>query len=204
MTKLTALTLSTALCCAAVPALAQSQGEFTLGFGLHSVTPDSSDSVTTAGLIDVDANIRPTLTFEYFIARNLGIELLVAWPFEHDINLVGTGEIAEIKHLPPTLSLQYHFVNQSRATPFIGAGVNYTFFFDESARGALAGTPISLDDSFGIALHAGVDFDISDRSALRADVRWIDIDTDVTVGGADIGRVNIDPIVFGLAYVMKF
>lgn len=208
MTTRTTLTLatalSTALCGLAAPAFAQSQGDFTLGFGLHSVTPDSSDSTTAAGQIDVDANIRPTLTGEYFLADRLGLELLVAWPFQHDINLVGTGEIAEIRHLPPTLSLQYHFTNSSTVTPFVGVGVNYTIFFDESGRGALAGADIDLDNSFGIALHAGLDFDIGPRSALRADVRWIDIDTDVSVNGADIGTVNIDPIIFGLAYVLKF
>ncbi|WP_338548484.1 OmpW/AlkL family protein [Roseovarius phycicola] len=204
MTKLTALTLTTALCCAAAPSFAQSQGDFTLGFGLHSVTPDSSSSTTAAGLIDVDANIRPTLTFEYFIADRIGLELLVAWPFEHDINLAGAGQIGDTKHLPPTLSLQYHFTNSSNLTPFVGVGVNYTHFFDESTQGALAGAALDLDDSFGLALHAGVDVALSDRGALRADVRWIDIDTDVSVNGAPIGTVNIDPFIFGVAYVLKF
>ena len=199
-----ALTLATALATVAAPVLAQSKGDFTIGLGVHSVIPNSSDSTTAAGPIDVDASIRPTITAEYFVADNIGIELLAAWPFEHDINLTGTGEIGKTKHLPPTLSVQYHFANKSRMTPFLGVGVNYTHFFDESTSGALAGTPISLDDSWGIALHAGVDFDISDRGALRTDVRWIDIDTDATVGGAPIGKVNIDPWVVGVAYVHKF
>ena len=189
---------------AASPALAQSQGDITLGFGIHSVTPDSGASTTTAGQIDVDANIRPTLTAEYFVADNLGVELLVAWPFEHDINLVGTGKIGSTKHLPPTLSLQYHFTNQSKVTPFVGAGINYTYFFDDTATGPLAGTSLDLSDSWGFALHAGLDYAISPKGALRADIRYIDIETDVRVGGAPIGTVKIDPWVFGVAYVHKF
>ena len=205
MTKrLTTLALAALMGTTAAPALAQSQGDITLGFGLHSVTPDSSDSRTAAGLIDVDANIRPTLTVEYFVADNLGVELLVAWPFEHDINLVGTGEVAKTKHLPPTLSLQYHFANASSVTPFIGAGVNYTYFFDDRGVGPLAGTSVDLDNSWGFALHAGLDYAISERGSLRADVRYIDIETDVRIGGAPIGKVKIDPWVFGLAYVHKF
>ena len=200
----TALALAAALVTVAAPAFAQSKGDFTIGLGVHSVNPDSSDSVTAAGPIDVDASIRPTITAEYFVRDNLGVELLASWPFEHDINLAGTGKIGRTKQLPPTLSLQYHFANNSRMTPFLGVGVNYTNFFDESSSGALAGTPISLDDSWGIALHAGIDFDISERDALRADVRWIDIDTDATVGGAPIGEVNIDPWIVGVAYVRTF
>lgn len=202
--RLTTLALAALMGTTAAPALAQSQGDITLGFGLHSVTPDNSDSRTTAGLIDVDANIRPTLTVEYFVADNLGVELLVAWPFEHDINLVGTGEVAKTKHLPPTLSLQYHFANQSTVTPFIGAGVNYTYFFDDRGVGPLAGTAVDLDNSWGFALHAGLDYAISDRGSLRADIRYIDIETDVKIGGAPVGKVKIDPWVFGVAYVHKF
>ena len=204
MNKFAALTLAAALSSTALPALAQSRGDMTLGLGLHSVTPDSGASTTTAGLIDVDANVRPTITFEYFVADNIGVEVLAAWPFEHDINLIGTGKIGKTRHLPPTISLQYHFTNQTQMTPFVGVGLNYTHFFDETGVGPLAGTPISLDDSWGLALHAGLDIAISDRGALRADVRWIDIDTDVTVGGTPIGTVNIDPWVFGAAYVLKF
>lgn len=202
--KLTTLTLAVLMGSAALPALAQSKGDFLLGLGVHSVTPDNSSSLTTAGRIDVDPNIRPTITGEYFIADNIGIELLAAWPFEHDINLVGTGKIGKTKHLPPTLSLQYHFTNQSAVTPFLGAGVNYTYFFDDAGTGALAGTSLDLSDSWGLALHAGLDYAITDRGSLRADIRYIDIETDVKVGGAPIGKVKIDPWVFGVAYVHKF
>lgn len=202
--KLTTLTLAVLMGSAALPALAQSKGDFLLGLGVHSVTPDNSSSLTTAGRIDVDANIRPTITGEYFIADNIGIELLAAWPFEHDINLVGTGKIGKTKHLPPTLSLQYHFTNASAVTPFLGAGVNYTYFFDDTASGPLAGTSLDLSDSWGLALHAGLDYAITDRGSLRADVRYIDIETDVKVGGTPIGKVKIDPWVFGVAYVHKF
>ena len=153
--------------------------------------------------MDVDENVRPTITVEYFIADNLGIELLASWPFEHDLNQVGVGKIGETKHLPPTLSLQYHFVNNSPVTPFIGAGVNYTYFFDDKTVG-LGGTPIDLDDSWGLALHAGLDFEISETGSIRTDMRWIDIDSDVTLGGAPVGSADIDPWVFGVAYVHKF
>jgi outer membrane protein len=183
---------------------AQSQGDFLIGVGVHGVLPTDDFSTTAAGLVRVDDNVRPTITAEYFVADRVGIELLAAWPFEHDAQLAGAGDVIETKHLPPTLSLQYHFVNSSSLTPFVGIGVNYTHFFDEKGTGVLAGVPISLDDSWGFAAHAGVDIAISDRGSLRADVRWIDIDTSAKVAGAPIGSVKIDPIVIGAAYVFKF
>ncbi len=198
------LTLGLLLGSAAAPALAQSQGDFTLGFGVHSVTPDSSNSFTAVGSIDVDSNVRPTFTAEYFVMDNLGIELLAAWPFQHDIKLAGIGKVAKTKHLPPTLSVQYHFANQSKFTPFIGAGINYTFFFDDKGSGILTGVPVDLDDSWGYALHAGLDYQITDNGALRFDVRYIKIETDVTIGGAPVGKVKINPWVYGAAYVIEF
>jgi len=130
--------------------------------------------------------------------------VLAALPFEHDINLVGAGQVGKTKHLPPTISLQYHFVNQSRVTPFVGLGINYTTFFDDVGTGALAGAALDLDDSWGIAAHAGLDIKVSDAGALRFDMRYIDIETDVKVNGAAIGKVKIDPFVYGLAYVHTF
>ncbi len=205
MTKIrTLLSVTTALVALASPALAQSRGDMTLGFGIGWVEPDSSYSNTAAGPLRPDDDIRPTLTFEYFIADNLGIEILAATPFEHKVELQGAGDIVKLKHLPPTLSLQYHFDLGSGISPFVGAGLNYTHFWDEKAIGVLAGTPVSLDDSWGIALHAGLDIDISDKAAIRADVRWMNIETDVKVAGAPIGKVNIDPVVLGMSYIMKF
>lgn len=203
MKKITALTLAALMSTTAAPALAQSQGDITLGLGLGWVEPTRS-STTAAGSIDVDGNLRPTLTVEYFVADNIGVELLASWPFQHDINLAGAGKVAETKQLPPTLSLQYHFTNKSGVTPFVGAGINYTYFFDDTGKGALAGVPVSLDDSWGLALHAGADVAINEKSAFRFDVRYIDIETDVKVGGAPIGKVKIDPWVINAAYVMKF
>lgn len=203
MKKITAPTLCALMAIAAAPALAQSRGDMTLGIGIGWIEPDSS-STTTAGVISVDGNARPTLTFEYFVADRVGLEVLASWPFEHDINLAGAGKVGETKHLPPTISLQYHFTNQSNITPFVGVGVNYTYFFDDNAKGVLAGTSLDLDDSWGLALHAGVDYALNDKSALRFDVRYIDIETDVKVAGAPIGTVKIDPWVFNVAYLFKF
>ena len=192
----------------AAPAMAQSKGDFTVGFGVHQVSPKSHNANLGGGTyIDVGDSVRPTVTGEYFIADNLGIELIAALPFQHHIELAGpTGKVkaGSTKQLPPTLSLQYHFgAPDAKIKPFVGAGVNYTWFFGEDTTGPLAGSKLSLDNSWGAALHAGIDFKVG-NGALRVDVRKIDIDTDAKLNGAKLGTVNIDPLVYGAAYVMKF
>ncbi|MFN3209159.1 MAG: OmpW/AlkL family protein [Roseovarius sp.] len=201
MKHLTALALAAL---AAAPALAQERGDISLGIGLAGVVPESGNGVLAGPTpIDVDNGYSLQLTGEYFIADNLGIELLAAWPFAHDVDTGGT-RIGEVKHLPPTLSLQYHFTNATKITPFIGAGINYTTFTESKAVGPLAGNDLDLDDSWGIALHAGLDYKVSDKGALRTDVRWMNIESDVKLNGVDIGKAKINPWVFGVSYVHTF
>ncbi len=191
---------------AAVPAFAQSKGDWTLGVGVHQVNPKSDNGTLAGGTLplDIDSDVKPTVTFEYFLRDNLGLEVLAALPFKHDISVKGVGKVGETKHLPPTVSLQYHFNSKGKVSPLLGVGLNYTTFFSEDTTGALEGTRLKLDDSWGLAAHAGLDFKVSERSAVRVDVRWADIDTKVEVDGAKLGTANIDPLVYGVAYVLKF
>lgn len=200
------LALAIALGAAATPALAQSRGDWTLGVGAHQVNPKSGNGALAGGTLplDIDSDVKPTVTFEYFLRDNLGLEVLAALPFKHDIAVKGVGTVGSTKHLPPTVSLQYHFNGQGKVSPFVGAGVNYTTFFSEDTQGALQGTRLKLDDSWGLAAHAGIDFKVGERGAVRVDARWIDIDTDVHVDGTRLGTANIDPWVYGVAYVLKF
>jgi outer membrane protein len=189
----------------AAPAFAQEAGEWTFSVGAHQVNPKSDNGSLVGGALDVevDSGVSATFTAEYFIRENLGIEILASLPFKHDINIDGLGRVGSTKHLPPTVSLQYHF-GDGNVKPFVGAGVNFTKFFSEDTTGALAGADLDLDDSWGLAAHAGIDFKVGENGAIRIDARWIDIDTDVSLEGADIGTVEIDPLVYGAAYVFKF
>lgn len=198
--------IAAALVCAAHPALAQQAGTFTVGVGAHQVQPKSDNGSVLGGAakLEIGDNVQPTVTLEYFIRENLGIEVLAATPFKHDIDIKGIGKVATTKHLPPTFSLQYHWNSQGTVSPFVGVGVNYTTFFSEKTTGPLRGAKLKLEDSVGVAAHAGVDFILSERGALRVDARWIDIASDVKLDGQKIGKAQIDPFVYGLAYVFKF
>ncbi len=169
--------------------------------GGHYVDPKSDNHPA----VSVDSGQSLTFNATYMFAPNWGVELLAAWPFSHDITLNADGsKVAETKHLPPTLSLQYHFQPDGKIRPYVGAGLNATIFFDEKTTGALAGTDLSLDDSFGVAGQVGVDFALSDVWMINVDVRWIDIDTDARLDGTGIGSVAIDPWAYGLSVGRRF
>lgn len=198
----TALTMTTAF---AVPA-----GTWTVGAGAHYVDPKNDNGTLADGTlsVDVDGDVRPTITGEYFVANNVGVELLAAIPFHHDItlndadgNTVLTGKT---QHLPPTLSLQYHFDGYNmpmNVKPFVGVGVNYTTFFEERISN---GGDLKLDDSVGVAGHIGVDIPFAPTEAFRIDARYIDIKTDASLDGDELGEVDISPWVYGVAFVKSF
>lgn len=191
---------ATALLALTAPAFAQSQGDMTLGFGLGNVMPKSENGTLAGGAAEVDNDLRPTITFEYFIRDNIGIEVLAATPFEHEVKIDGIGKAGTVKHLPPTLSLQYHFPMGGAFKPFVGAGITYvTFFEEESALGKL-----ELDDSWGVSAHVGFDYELGPHGAIRSDLRWMDIDSDVKLNGNKIGTAEIDPVTVGLSYIYKF
>ena len=141
----------------------------------------------------MDSDTQLGLTLGYMYTDNIGIGVLAATPFKHDIKLVGVGKAAETKHLPPTVTLQYHFAPRSNVRPYIGAGLNYTNFFSEKTVG-LGGAKLKLDDSWGLAAEAGVDIDLNDRWFVSGQVWYLDIDTEADISGvASDVNVEIDP-----------
>jgi len=128
-----------------------------------------------------------------------GVEVLAALPFSHDIELADGGtRVGETKHLPPVVSLQYHFPVDGAFSPYAGVGLNYTLFFDEETAGPIAGTDLDLDASFGVAAQLGFDYQVTEKLFVNLDARWIDIDTDAKLDGEALETVEIDPLVYSL------
>ena len=182
-------------------AQAQEAGSWEIRTGPYLVAPKSDNHP----VVNVDDGFALGLAFTYFYTDNWAIEVLAATPFSHDINLNADGsEVGETRHLPPTVSLQYWFPTDNAFKPYVGAGINYTLFFDEETRGALEGVDLNLDGSFGLAAQVGADFELNDKWTIGANVRWIDIDSEAELNGASIGDVEIDPWVYGLTVGYRF
>ena len=190
--------------------LAHSEGDFIVRAGAATVSPnDSSGAVAGNSSIEfgVDSDTQLGLTLGYMFTDNISFEVLAATPFSHNISATGLGEIADTKHLPPTFMVQYYFgTAESDFRPYVGAGINYTVFFDEGSK--IAGlSDVSLDDSWGLAANVGMDYMINDDWFLNASVWYADIDTTAkyNLGGTNYSTdVDIDPWVFMIGGGYKF
>lgn len=205
MKALLPLFIAAALGAVAAPAAhADTNDNWVVRFGAHVVDPKSNNGRLAGLKSTVDSSVRPSASLEYMITPNLGVDLLAAWPFEHDVNLAGLGKVAQTKQLPPTVGLNYHFMPSNSWSPFLGLGVNYTNFFDTKSAGALKGASVSIENSWGVAAHAGIDININPKWLVTADVRWVNIKSDVKVGGAKVGTATINPFVYGLSLGYRF
>ncbi len=199
-----------------VPAWAGEAGQWMVRAGATNIYPDDDngdlnlnrlDPALSPAEIDVDDAWGFTFNISYFFTENWAVELLAAAPYNHDFDIddpgLGFGISGETDHLPPTLSVQYHFpLANQRFTPYVGVGVNWTIFDDED----LDNLPldVDLDDSVGLAGQVGVDIDINENWFMNVDLRYIQIESDVEVAGVDVGDVEIDPWLFGLNVGYRF
>jgi len=181
-------------------ALAAEPGTWSGKVGWHSLQTKSSNS---NGLNAQDAS---GVTFDaiYTFSPQWSLDILAALPFTHDIRLEGAGDVAETKQLPPTVSMQYRFNPQGRVNPYIGAGLNYTMFFDEKTRGALAGQDLNLKSSIGPAAQLGMDIQLTPRLFLNVDARWMSISSEARLNTASLGNVDINPYALGMSIGYAF
>ena len=181
----------------AIPATADAQG-WMMRLRAIDVEPNASSSIPG---LDVENQWAPELDFTYFFNKNLAAELILATA-RHEVTLNGAS-LGKVSVLPPTLTLQYHFTNMGAFKPYLGAGVNVTWFYNV---GLQAGTAtLDLDDySFGGALQAGIDYEIQKNWYLNADVKYVWIKTDVKAGSSTLTELEINPWVFGVGIGYRF
>lgn len=228
MMKNTALTKTAGALLAAsalvntAPALADAGDILVRGRIVHINTDADTGLIRVSGTpvansgVDVDNDTIPELDLTYMITNNIGAELILGWS-EHTVNAIGTataglGDVIDTKALPPTITLQYHFMPQATFSPYVGVGVNYTNFFDEEVAGVLnqAGANVKLKNSWGYALQAGFDYKLKNDWFVNLDVKYIDIDTTASFSNTSLGAVpihvdvEIDPIVVGVGIGKRF
>ena len=199
--------LAAAVLCAQPLLAVAKEGDWLMRGGVGLVDPDSDNLTTSDGEIEVDEGASATVEGTYMIKDNWGIELLATTPFSHDIALRSgsvDADIGEVKHIIPTLSLQYHFNPEGTFRPYVGAGLNYAMVFDEAASGTLAGSELNLDNSTGLAGQVGFDYGLGGNWFLNAVARYIDFDSQAEIDGEKIGEVQVDPWVYQLQIGYRF
>jgi len=189
---------------------------------IHSSSPNLSSNGPAfltpqpAGLTIGDAT---TLLLSYTrkLDEHWEFDLEAGVPPEHDAYgrgmLAPFGTIARVKQLSPTVLLNYNFgAPENRFRPFVGAGVNYTHFYDaeSTAAGNLASggpTKITLSDSVGLALQIGASYRIDERWSLVGSVLAAKVKSDMTAVTGSIERkttIDFQPVVYTLGVAYSF
>jgi outer membrane protein len=198
------LTLVAASVAALAPlaASAQDTGNWLIRGRVLHLDPANKDS--TGLNLSVNSKVFPEVDISYFFTPNFAAELILTYPQKHDIRSNGN-DIGTLKHLPPTLSLQYHVTGMS-FRPYVGAGINYTNFSAVKFAPAVA-TALGANvdrSSFGLSLQAGVDVPVGGGWLLNLDVKKVQIRTDVTSFGNKVGEFKVDPVLVSIGIGKRF
>ena len=194
--------LGTVLCSAA---MAQQATEGPWMVRARAVHLDSSNGDSTGLGLGINNKWMPEVDITYFFNKNMAVELILTVPQKQTISSNGTA-IGSLKHLPPTLTAQYHFTDLGGFKPYVGAGLNYTRFSSVHFNPAIvtALNPSVDKNSFGWALQAGVDIPLSNNLYLNVDVKKVQIKTDVSSFGAKVGEFKVNPVLFGVGLGWRF
>ena len=195
------ITLAAAALCTLMSgaAMAQQTTEGPWLVRARAVHLDSANKDSTGLNLSVNDKWIPEVDITYFFNKNIAAELILTVPQRHTLSAGGTA-IGSLKHLPPSLLVQYHFTDAPGFKPYVGAGVNYTRF---SSIRLPAGVDVDRN-SFGGALQLGVDIPVAKDVYLNFDVKKVYIKTDVSAAGNKIGTFKVDPVLFGIGLGWRF
>lgn len=162
------------------------------------VEPNASSSLSG---LNVDGQWTGELDFTYFFTKNIAAELILATT-KHEVTLNGAS-LGDVSVLPPTLLLQYHFTELGRFKPYVGGGLNLTWFYDVDLKAGPA--TLTVDNtSVGGALQVGMDYEFAKNWVINADVKYIWMNTDVYAGGSTLTDLKINPWVYGIGVGYRF
>jgi len=172
---------------------------------LRAVQLDSANGDSTHLGLSINNKVIPEFDATYFFTPEWAAELVLTYPQKQTIR-AGGNTIGSLKHLPPTLTLQYHCNSHGAFKPYVGAGVNYTRFssvhFDAATEAALH--PSLSKSSFGAAVQVGLDYDLTANTVLNLDIKKVQIRADVKSSGSKVGEFKVDPWLIGVGIGYRF
>jgi outer membrane protein len=176
--------------------------------GIGVLPQDSSSSISTiGGDVNASNSAAPEVDFSYFFTDHIAAELIAATT-RHEISASNTSlgrvDVGSVWVLPPTVTLQYHFMPHERFSPYVGAGLNATFFYDAHPAGG-AVTSLGFSDNVGAAIQAGFDYNFIGHWFANFDVKQIFVNTDASLNnGAIHAKTALNPTVIGAGIGYRF
>lgn len=200
--------VAVAACAAVAPAFA---GDFMVRARALQLDPANEATGTVEAIgTTVSSKTIWEIDASYFFTPNFAVEVIATTPQKHTVSATA-GTLGTLRHLPPTVTAQYHFApDNASVRPYVGLGLNYTHFsaVNLNAQPVLGSdTPLTVTKhSWGLAYQIGADFPITKNISLNVDFKKIDISTDVKVAasGAKLGKVKVDPTLFGIGIGYRF
>lgn len=190
---------------ASVATAADDFKRFSIGMQAMYINPDvDCNDLSALGLgLDAEPAVTAGITLEYFFTPSISAELVAAVA-KHDLEIANQN-LGSLWILPPSLYAKYHFMPESKISPYIGVGVNWVYAWDEK----LAGLDVDVEDSFGWAAKAGADIQVTDNLYLNVDVMYLSVETELNVkaGGATVlsgSDIDIDPWVYSIGAKYRF
>ncbi|MBS7812494.1 OmpW/AlkL family protein [Roseococcus pinisoli] len=184
-------------------------GDIVVGLGAIGVLPTNGGHVNRIGGTPTASNsASPQLDVTYFFTPSLSLNLIAA-STQHDVSVRGSAlgnvRLGDVWALPPTLTLQYHPLPRARFSPYLGLGVNVTWFYGEGGRLTPPVNRVRIDPTAGIAPNIGVDYEITPNWLVNLDAKWILMQPDVSVNSGFIrARADINPFVVGASVRYRF
>lgn len=197
LSRLTAAALAVA---ALAPSAAQAEGNVEVRVRAVNLDPANKGSTALTDRVSLNSKVIPEVDFSYYFTPNIAAELVLTYPQQHDVKLDGA-KIGSLRHLPPTLTAQYHFLPTGQFRPYVGAGMNYTNITSVNLPGGL-----NVDrGSFGLALQAGIDIQVAPQVFVNLDVKQVNIETKLRDNtGADLGKLKVNPTLIGVGVGYRF
>lgn len=210
------MALSLASAFFATSAYAHQAGDVVVRTGGVFVSANSHSTTKTPIEVNlkVSDNAQLGLTATYMLNDNVGVELLGATPFSHKIKAsvpalnLNLGNVVKLKQLPPSLYLQYYFLDKDAGSrPYIGAGLNYTRFFNaKTVNPAITNLNVKKH-SFAPVLNMGIDIKLTEDLYFNTAMWYTKIKTTAkfdALGHNHEVDVKLNPFVFFMGLGYKF
>ena len=172
---------------------------------LRAVDFQSANKDSTGLDLTINDKVIPGVDISYFLTPQIAVELVLTYPQKQTIRSNGT-DIGSLKHLPPTLTAQYHFTSFGAFKPYVGAGLNYTRFssvrFDPAVQ--TAPQPSLSKNNVGLAVQVGFDCEFIKNTYFNVDAKKVQIRTDVSSAGTEVGTFEVDPWLIGVGIGRRF
>ncbi|WP_420996959.1 OmpW/AlkL family protein [Cupriavidus sp. 30B13] len=224
-------------------AQAQSAGSNVVSLGWFRLMPNSSADPLTVDSINgfpvgmakagTGAKIKSAdtlgISLEHYVTDNIGVEFVVGVPPKHDVTGEGTfakyGMLGNVKQWSPAVLLKYHFLEaKARFRPYVGIGVNYTWFTDEtitnqtfvkSEFGPGATMSASAKSSWNPVFNVGANYAVTDNWFVGVSVSYLPLSTTASFTAQNAGaganqtiqshtKIKIDPVVTFLSVGYRF